>query len=131
MKFDNLLSDDAVLRELGARVAATRLDRGLTQAQLASAAGVSKRTVERLEDGESAQLASFVRCLRALGRLEGLDRLLPALAPNPVDLLKRDGAMRRRAAGSRGGGASVSSAGPSAASPSAPWTWGDEGADSE
>jgi len=42
-------TDDSVLAELGGRLARIRLDRNLTQAQLAEQAGVSKRTIERLE----------------------------------------------------------------------------------
>ncbi len=44
-------SDEAVLREIGARMARRRLDFQLTQADLAEQAGVSKRTVERIEAG--------------------------------------------------------------------------------
>jgi hypothetical protein len=42
-------TDEAVLGELGRRLAQVRLGKNLTQAQLAAKAGVSKRTVERLE----------------------------------------------------------------------------------
>ena len=113
MKFDNLLSDQAVLAELGLRIADARLARRMTQAQLADAAGVSTRTVERLEDGGSTQLANLVRCLRALGRLEGLERLFPETPVNPVELIGR-GRRRQRTRAQK-----------TAPSP-APWTWGDE-----
>lgn len=115
MRFDNLLSDDAVLMEFGRRLAALRVEAGLTQADLATAAGVAKRTVERLEAGGGAQLANLVRCLRALGRLSDLEALLPAVQANPLDLLERHGARRVRA---RRGGA--------AEQPAPPWRWGDE-----
>jgi len=113
MKFDNLLSDQAVLAELGLRLADARLARRMTQAQLAEAAGVSKRTVERLEDGGSTQLANLVRCLRALGRLEGLERLFPETPVNPVELIGR-GRRRQRTRAQK------------AAPSPVPWTWGDE-----
>lgn len=114
MKFNDLLSDDAVMAELGHRIAESRLARRMTQAQLAAAAGVSKRTVERLEDGASTQLSNLVRCLRALGKLEGLERLLPEASPNPIDLLEHHGKARSRARQGRRGPATP------------PWTWGDE-----
>jgi serine/threonine-protein kinase HipA len=97
MKLTNSLSDDAVLTEVGRRMAATRIERHMTQAQLAEAAGVSKRTVERLEDGASTQLSNLIRCLRALDRLEGIERRLPEMPANPIELLKRSGASRTRA----------------------------------
>lgn len=115
MTITHLMTDEAVLLELGQRLARMRLSQGLTQEQLADAAGVSKRTVQRLEDGTPAQLANLIRYLRALGRLEALDALLPSDSPNPIDLLERRGQPRQRA---RPGVA------PSA--PAKPWTWGDE-----
>lgn len=116
MKITNLTTDDAALAEFGRRAAETRLAQGLTQAQFAQAAGVSKRTVERLEDGGSIQLANLVRCLRALDRLENLERLLPETPPNPIDLLERQGKTRQRARPDADGGVGAG----------APWTWGDE-----
>jgi transcriptional regulator with XRE-family HTH domain len=114
MNISNLSSDDAVLVELGQRLARLRLSRGTTQEQLASAAGVSKRTVQRLEDGTPGQLTNLIRCLRALERLDALEVLLPADGPSPIDLLDRRGQPRQRAR-------------PGVAEPAArPWTWGDE-----
>ncbi|MFT3722893.1 MAG: helix-turn-helix domain-containing protein [Hyphomonadaceae bacterium] len=92
-----LLTDEAVLAELGSRMTAARIARRLTQAQFAEAAGVSKRTVERIEAGADTQLTNLIRCLRALGKLESLERLLPPQLPNPVDVLERRGAIRQRA----------------------------------
>ena len=115
MKIDPLLADSAVLAELGRRVAGARLAANLTQADLAAAAGVSKRTVERLEAGGGAQLVNLVRCLRALHRSDGLDRLIPESPRNPLDLLER-----------RAEGARARARPDRPAAPSAPWTWDEE-----
>ena len=49
----------------------------LSQAQLAEQAGISKRTLERLEAGAAAtQLSLFLRVLRQLDRLERLALLI-------------------------------------------------------
>ena len=65
------ITDEAVLSELGSRLAQVRLERNLTQAQLAEQAGVSKRTVERLESGSVAtQLSGFIRVCRVLELLD-------------------------------------------------------------
>jgi DNA-binding XRE family transcriptional regulator len=114
MRFTNLLTDAAVITEMGHRLAAARLERQMTQAQLAYAAGVSKRTVERLEDGASTQLSNLIRCLRALGLLQGLERLLPEAQTNPVELLKRRGRTRAR------------SRVRNVAAPATQWSWGDD-----
>lgn len=110
-------SDNAVLRRLGERLGRHRLDHNLTQADLAGAAGVSKRTVERLEAGDSTQLSNFIRILRALDLLDGLEIAIPDPPPSPLDQLKLQGKQRRRASAPRN---------PSVREDKAPWTWHSE-----
>ena len=96
------LSDESVLQEMGDRLARTRLERNLTQAQLAGMAGISKRTLERLESGAAAtQLTSFIRACRSLGLLERLDLFLPTPQLSPVEQLKLQGKKRKRASGAK------------------------------
>ncbi len=100
MKITTHTTDHALLQELGERLASERLGRDLTQAQLAEQAGISKRTLERLEAGAVAsQLSSLLRVLRALGLLERLDLLLPESRPGPVLQLRGGGRVRQRASG--------------------------------
>jgi len=95
-------TDDAVLRELGSRLAQVRLDRNLTQAQLARQAGVSKRTVERMESGGVAtQLSGFIRACRVLDLLDRFEQLVPEPVPSPIAQLKLRGRRRRRASAKR------------------------------
>lgn len=102
MKIISSMTDAAVLRELGARLEGARLAANLTQAQLASQAGVSKRTVERLEAGVvAAQLSVLLRVCRVLGLLERLDLLVPESGPSPVAQLKFKRRARQRASGRR------------------------------
>ncbi len=109
------MTDDAVLEELGRRLERRRLDLQLTQAKLAEEAGVSKRTVERIEAGAAAQTLSLIRILRVLDILQGLDQLIPETGPRPMDLLKLKGKERKRASSS------------SAANQSGEvWSWGDD-----
>jgi transcriptional regulator with XRE-family HTH domain len=91
-----------VLDELGARLARTRLEQNVSQEQLATEAGVSKSTVERIEAGREVKLTSFVRILRALGQLELLDRLVPEPLPSPIERIRIHGKRRQRAAEPRG-----------------------------
>lgn len=98
MKITKQTTDDAVLAELGGRLARIRVERNLTQAQLAEQAGVSKRTVERLESGAVAnQLSSFIRVCRVLDVLDRFDTLISEPVPSPVAQLKLRGKQRRRA----------------------------------
>ena len=115
MNISNLLTDEAILDELGARIASRRLELQLTQAELAEQAGIAKRTLERIEAGNSAQLSSLVRILRVLEALPGLEGLIPAAGPRPMDQLQRKGKVRQRAPGRR------------AAQPSdKPWSWDED-----
>lgn len=77
MRITATLSDEQILAELGARIARTRLARNMTQADLAQASGVGKRTLERLEAGYGMHCISLVRILRALSLLRGCDGLIP------------------------------------------------------
>lgn len=115
MDFRNELADDAVLEELGRRIGRLRLDRNLTQQQLADEAGVSRHTMLRLEGGESVTLGAWLRVLRALDLLDRLGAVVPEPLPSPLEQLEREGARRRRASGSRAGGAGGAGE---------PWRWG-------
>ena len=53
MLIESLLTDEAILEEIGRRLARRRVDLGCTQADLAEQSGVAKRTVERIEAGRS------------------------------------------------------------------------------
>ncbi|MHB8811094.1 MAG: helix-turn-helix domain-containing protein [Desulfobulbaceae bacterium] len=97
MSISKLLTDDAILAEIGKRIARCRIDLHVTQADMAEQAGVSKRTVERIEAGASAQFSTIIRILRILGLLQGLDQLIPEPGPRPMDLLKQKGKVRKRA----------------------------------
>ena len=116
MKITKQATDAAVLGELGERLAGVRLDRNLTQAQLAEQAGVSKRTVERLESGSVAtQLSSLIRVCRVLDIVDRLDLIVPEPVPSPLEQLKLQGRKRQRA-----------SAGKNTKASSKKWQWGDE-----
>ena len=101
MPIQNTMSDAAILAELGARLARRRIDMQLTQAALAREAGVSKRTVERIEAGASAQMASMIRILRVLGLTAGLEQIVPPAGPRPMDLIRNKGRQRQRASSAR------------------------------
>jgi transcriptional regulator with XRE-family HTH domain len=119
VKIERYLTDEAVLSELGARLERTRLERNLTQRELAAQAGVERKAVQRIEAGESVKLISLIRVLRGLGLLDGLDQLVQEPVPSPMELLKLHGKSRRRASGDR-----LKS--PPARDETALWHWGDE-----
>jgi len=110
------MTDETIIRELGARLARMRLDKDLTQADLAHEAGVGIRTVQRLEAGTAApQLTMFIRILRALGIVEHFDLLIPEPIPSPIEQLKLRGKLRQRASGKE----------LAVAEKKGGWTWGE------
>lgn len=98
VKITKQATDAVILGEIGGRLANIRLDRNLTQAELATQAGVSKSTVERLETGAVAtQLPGFIRVCRVLNLIERFDLLIPEPMPSPVAQLKLGNKKRQRA----------------------------------
>jgi transcriptional regulator with XRE-family HTH domain len=96
MKLRTELTDAAVLQELGTRLERRRIDASLTQAELAEQAGISKRTLERIEAGRSTDSIMLIRTLRALQLFDGLESLIADLPQSPIALLKRRGHERKR-----------------------------------
>ena len=117
MTFD-YMTDTAVLAELGRRLERHRLERNWTQAVLAAEAGVGQATVQRAERGESVQMTSMIKLLRALGLLGALDVAIPELIDLPIAQLERDQRKRRRRASGRGR--------KRAEPDEQPWRWGEE-----
>ncbi len=115
MRIEGQNTDSAILGELGTRLARVRLERNATQEDIANAAGVSKRTIERLEAGRSVQLSNLVRVLRALDLSSNLDQLIPRMGPSPIEQLSFQEKERRRASTRRK---------PTSASGS--WTWAED-----
>lgn len=115
MKFLEDASDEATLRELGSRVSRCRLNKNWTQSALAKAAGVSQRTVHRVEHGHSTQTSNLIRILRALDLLRNLEAFIPEPAISPMQQIKLNRKTRRRA-----------STRSDTSKPKEPWSWGDE-----
>lgn len=115
MKIDKNLTDDAVLQELGERLQEKRFEEKLSQADLAEKSGVGKRTVERIESGESIQMSNLIRILRALDLLDRLDVAIPETGVLPMDLIKLKGKTRQRVSRRKKSDVSEKK-----------WKWGDE-----
>jgi transcriptional regulator with XRE-family HTH domain len=118
MHIEELMTDEAVLAELGRRLTRHRLERNWTQAELAAEAGIGQATVQRAERGASVQMTSMVKLLRALDLLGGFDVAIPESIDLPIAQLERAQRKVRRRASGRGH--------PPAESGERPWRWGEE-----
>ena len=115
MKIDSRLTDDAVLGEIGQRIAHLRLGANLSQAELARRAGIGRGALQRLETGVPVGLVALLRVARTLDVLSQLEAWLPEQALSPMEALRLGGRTRRRATGNRHQVA--------VDAPSVPWTW--------
>ncbi|HET8769929.1 MAG TPA: helix-turn-helix domain-containing protein [Gemmatimonadaceae bacterium] len=86
-----------ILRELGERLRRLRLQENQSVSDLAERAGVGERTIGRVEAGENTSLESLVKILRALGRLDGFEALLPEPLVSPIQLVENRVRERQRA----------------------------------
>jgi len=95
------------------RLESIRLSRNMTQAQLAEAAGVSPRTIGRLEKGEGVSLDTLIRVMTALRIQQNLEALLPDPSVRPIERVGVRRAHRMRARPRPSGGQRET------------WSWGD------
>lgn len=106
-------SIEAIQEDLGQRLTRLRLARNVNQQQIAREAGVSRRTVTRLENGQTVSLDTLLRVMRALDLIGRLNALLPEPHVRPIDRVRLKHKERHRARGKP-------------TEPRAPWTWADE-----
>ena len=79
---------DELEQRLGERLRALRIQRDLTQAELAESANVSLGALKRLERGMGSTTTTLVSVLRALGQERWIEALGPGPSTfNPLDVL--------------------------------------------
>jgi putative transcriptional regulator len=79
------------------RLESIRLSRNITQAQLAEEAGVSPRTIGRLEKGKGVSMDTFIRIMMALNIQQNLEALLPDPTVRPIERVGIGAGERKRA----------------------------------
>jgi putative transcriptional regulator len=115
----SIATSDQIEAALCKRVESIRLSRNTTQEHLAGEAGVSLRTIGRLEKGHGVSLDTFIRVLTALRIQHGLEALLPDPGVRPIERVGAGTGERKRARPLKTGpGRST-------------WSWGDEKGDHE
>jgi len=101
------------------RLERIRLARNMTQRRLATEAGVSLRTIGRLEKGQGVSFDTLIRVMTALKIQQNLEGLLPDPSVRPVERIAIGGRERQRARPKSS----------DAGEPAGPWSWGDGGDD--
>ena len=90
-------TSDQIEAALCKQLESIRLSRNITQVQLAEEAGVSPRTIGRLEKGRGVSVDTFIRVLTALGIQQNLEALLPDPTVRPIERIDIGGGERKRA----------------------------------
>jgi len=97
----NEMTNEAIIREVGDRIQQRRLNKNLSQEELAKKSGVSRRAIYLLESGHPTTLLTMLSVLRGLNSLEELENFLPKIKLSPIQLAKLEGRVRQRASGRR------------------------------
>ena len=93
-----LATTEEVLRELGQRLRAQRLQRLITQEELAARAGVALGSVKKLESSGRTTLHTFVRVIHALSLTDDIAGILQLKASSSIaDMERAELATRKRA----------------------------------
>jgi len=82
------LSDQQAVARLGKEIKRMRLERNMSQAEVAEKTGLDRSTVARLEGGRAATLLTVVQVLRVLNKLELLDGFHAEPQPTPYMLVE-------------------------------------------
>ena len=80
---------------LGRRMQRLRLSRNLDQRTTAEKAGISSRALVNLEAGRGSTIETFLRTLKALDYLQGIEMLAPEITVDPLALLDSPKPQRR------------------------------------
>ena len=113
MKLTGVETNEIILKEIGQRIKDIRISMSLTQEELALKAGVSIRTVVRLEAGDNIKLESFFNILRVLNCIQNVELLMPEQQITPEMIFNKE--QKRQRASSKQKKENKSS-----------WKWGDE-----
>lgn len=96
-----LKTPETISQEIGRRLEQLRLSRNITQAELAQDAGISERTLRRLESGDNPTLDSLIRVLISLKIQQNINLLVPDPRIRPIERVKTKGAERQRSSSTK------------------------------
>ncbi|MFT6576290.1 MAG: transcriptional regulator with XRE-family HTH domain [Akkermansiaceae bacterium] len=87
-------NQDLLEKKIGKNLKAFRLARNLSQQQLSEKAGLSRRTITSIENGQGSTLATLIRIVRALDQEHLIGRLLEPPPISPTKLHQANQALK-------------------------------------
>lgn len=112
------MNAEQIENEIGKRLESVRLSQNISQQDLSDNAGVSRRTISRMENGQGVSFNTLIRVMRALKLTNQLDDLVPSLDIRPIERVQQK-QVRKHASSPR-------KRNPSKPSTKTPWKWGDQ-----
>jgi transcriptional regulator with XRE-family HTH domain len=92
---DHIKTPGELQKELGAGIRNLRINRRLTQRELAAKAGISPLAVAKLERAEGSNVTTLIRALHALEATDFINQMAPAAQVSPLALLRAPAAPQR------------------------------------
>lgn len=84
------------MKELGQKIKTYRIMSEMSQQELEERSGVSKRSISRLEQGETVQVDNLFKILLALGLGDHIELLVPDQTKRPSYYLRREEEIPKR-----------------------------------
>lgn len=91
------MADPTIVKEICKNLKQMRLNKNMTQADLAITSGLNRVTISRMESGRTITLLTIVQVLRALDKLDVLDIFRTESEISPIQLMKLKQKQRKRA----------------------------------
>lgn len=99
MNFESM-TNNTIAQEIGHRIEQLRLEKNITQQQLADEIGLSRVSYRKLEQG-AAKFENIIATLRVLGRIDLVEKFVPETTFSPMAQLKLKGKRPQRASSAR------------------------------
>lgn len=95
------MSDDAIIKTIGAFIKHHRIAQNRTQHDVAKDAGINRTTLSLLENGDIVNISTLVQVLRALDLFHVMDVFIIENQISPIELAKLEQQRRKRASNKR------------------------------
>lgn len=105
MNFE-LMTNNAIAQEIGQLIEQLRLEKNITQQQLADEIGLSRVSYRKLATSP-AKFENIIAALRVLGRLDLVEQFVPEATFSPMAQLKLKGKKPQQVSGQRSGQANI------------------------
>lgn len=92
----NNSSTETIIRELGKKIKLYRIMKEMTQQDLVDRTGISKRSISRLEQGESVNVDILFKVLLALDLGDNIEQLVPDQTKRPSYYLEDSNSIPKR-----------------------------------